>query len=175
MAKKILILGVVLIMCLSMFSGCNDGIKVKPVNNMIELHTWYFASGIPNNAIKVKHSDNDVNFICEVDKGRIWSYDTQEFGKNVVVKTDSTIYWDYFDEDEESNVSEALLEIVLKKNDNIIGYAVIEIESIENSLDFKANVLKSELFPKVSGQYQDISKEYVKAIVEKIKTDKGEK
>ena len=174
MAKKRLILGVALIMCLSLFAGCNEGIKEKSVNNMIELHTWYFTSGIPNNAIKVKHSDNDVDFICAVDKGRLWSYDTHEFRKNVAVKTSSTIYWDYFDMDEESEVSEAYLEIVLKKDDTIIGYAVIKIERIEKSFDYSAKVLKSVLFPKVSGQYQEVSEEYVKATIEKIKADKGD-
>ena len=175
MAKNRLIMGVALIICLSLFAGCNEGIKEKSVNNMIELHTWYFTSGLPNNAIKVKHSDNDVDFICAVDKGRLWRFDTHEFGKNATVKTGSTIYWDYFDEDEESEVSETYLEIVLKKNDIIIGYAVIHIERIQNSLDYSAKVLKSALFPKVSGQYQKVSEEYVKATIEKIKADNGDK
>lgn len=60
-----------MIMCLGFFVGCtDDSIKEESISDMIELHTWYFTSGVPNNAIKVKHMNN-TNFECIVDKGRL--------------------------------------------------------------------------------------------------------
>lgn len=172
MTKRIYLLGTLLSICLIIFSGCTGGLEEVADNNMIELHTWFFTSGVPNNAIKLNHTESDVNFICTVDKGRLWNYELHEFDKYLVVKTGSTIYWDSYDEDEEINKYDSVLEVVLKKDDRIIGYAIIEIESIKESLDYKANVLKSALFPKVNGQYQEVTEEYIKAKFEKLKNNK---
>lgn len=38
-------------------------------DEMIELHTWFFTSGIPNNAIVFKHTDENAKFECVVDLG----------------------------------------------------------------------------------------------------------
>ena len=57
---------------------------------MIELHTWFFTSGIPNNAIIFKHTDENAKFECVVDLGQFG------FGENgtksTTVKAGDTIY-----------------------------------------------------------------------------------
>jgi len=70
-------------------------------------------------------------------------------------------------------IRQAFVEIVLKIDNNIIGYAVVEIfktyQPDTNYSSFRARVLRSALFPKIDGEYQDVTQEYVKTIIERIK------
>ena len=67
-------------------------------------------------------------------------------------------------------IRQAFVEIVLKIDNNIIGYAVVEIYSAdEYGHEFMARVLKSALFPKIDGEYQNVTQEYVKTIIQRIK------
>ena len=65
---------------------------------------------------------------------------------------------------------QAFVEIILKFDNNIIGYAVVEIYTPDGyGQTFLARVLKSALFPKIDGEYQNVTQEYVKTIIERIK------
>ncbi len=67
-------------------------------------------------------------------------------------------------------VEEAFVEITLKIDENIVGYALVEIYPTgEPKLFFKAKTLKSAIFPQVEGEYQNISKDQVEQIMERIK------
>jgi len=79
----------------------------------------------------------------------------------------SPIYGFWVRDDE---IKQAFVEIILKIDNNIIGYTVIEIYSPDGyGIGFKARVLKSALFPEIDGKYQNVTKEHVKTIIEKIK------
>ena len=68
----------------------------------------------------------------------------------------------------------AFIEILLKSAENIIGYTVLEVFKKTKPIGpmvFDAIPLKSVLFPQVDGKYQEISEEYVKTAIERIKDD----
>lgn len=156
----------------SIFVGCGGGIKETATNDMIELHTWFFTSGLQNNAIKVKHPNKNAVFECTVDNEEL-QYDLQQHVKKTTVKSGDTFYWSPTDENGIIRIESAYIQIIVKIDDQIIGYAVIGINPVSsNSLDYSANVLNSSLFPKVYGPYQYITEEYVQSIIEKVKNDK---
>ena len=70
-------------------------------------------------------------------------------------------------------IKQAFVEIVLKIDNNIAGYAVVEIfetyQPDTNYSYFLARVLKSALFPKIDSEYQNVTQEYVKTVIERIK------
>ena len=176
MKKKIIAIGVVLIMMFSFAACAYKEFVEERTENMIELHTWFFTSGLLNNAIKVKNSDENAIFACSVDKGCFGAKNNAQAKKNLIIKSGETVYWSAFDLDTESKIMQAYVEIIVNVDDNIIGYAVIEINIIkENSLDYSANIIKSVLFPKIGGQYQNVSREHVKTMIEKIKMEKERK
>ena len=68
----------------------------------------------------------------------------------------------------------AFMEIVLREEEHIVGYAVIKISPIEDlgsELGYVSQLLRSVSFPKVDGQYQDISEEYVAEQIRRVKND----
>ena len=166
MVKKIITLWVALIMCLGLFNGCGkeDFVEVE-THDMIELHTWFFTSGMPNNAIVFKDTNKSTVFECSVDNGNLKASSTQ-YVKNLVAKPDDTIYWQT-----DATIEQAFIEIILKIEDNIVGYAVIEILQNNTSVDYKASVCKSALIPKVNDEYQNVTEKQVKTAIEKAKTN----
>ncbi len=154
-----------LIICLGFLAACSNSIKEKHVSDMIELHTWYFTSGISNNAIKVKYKDNTV-FECTVDKGGIGLSKSHE-SKSVTIGSGETIYWSPFDDEIATWADLAYIQIILKDEDQIIGYAVIEVKR-NPDWNYNAEILKSVVFPKINGQYQSITEAYVNTTIASI-------
>lgn len=132
----------------------------------IDLDSWYFTSGVPNNAIKVKYptEDEKVTFECKTNKGKFWW--GNEYVDKATIKQNDTIYW-HADSDIPCGDT-IYIDIIVKNDQNIIGYAVIEAEQTENSLEFTAKVLKTEIYPKINDKFQEITEEYVSKAIEKI-------
>jgi hypothetical protein len=69
----------------------------------------------------------------------------------------------------------AYINIVIQEEENIVGYAVVEISTndLENepAQTYSIKLLKSISFPKVNGEYQKITVEYVAAEMEQIKSE----
>ena len=173
MVKKLICIGVMLVMVFS-FVGCGNGFREKKTKDMIELHTWYITSGVPNNAIKLSYSDENAVFECIVDEGNFRT--GFQYSKNKSAKHGDTIYWVPWETDLDGEPTSAItqaertfVEIILKVDDNIIGYAVIKIERKGDSRSYNAKILKSALIPKVDGEYQNVTKEQIKNAIEKIK------
>ena len=128
-----------------------DGIAVP--------HYWAFTSGVENNRILLKHQNSNVVFECSVDNG------TLRGNSFVEARPNEYIAWN------SGGVhGNAYIDIVIKEEDNIIGYVVIEaVEKKDKSGFFSPRVLKSALFPQIDGQYQRISQQQVLALIDKVK------
>jgi hypothetical protein len=142
---------------------------IEAAAELVELSVWHFTSGIMNNRIKMIYPDANAVFCCTVNEGRFNPWAAGSYVQEKNVYSGETIYWQASGADIEG----AFVEIVLKKEENIIGYAVIEIYK-RTGVTHEAVVLKSVLFPPVSGKYQDVSEEYVKAAIEEIKNGNNE-
>lgn len=143
--------------------------RVDEVENMIEieLDTWFFTSGIPNNLLRVKYEDEDENvvFECLTNEGSFWW--NNEYTKKVVAKPNEELSWQCPINGPDSNEN-IYIDIILKRENNIIGYAVIEINQIEG-YDYSAQVIKTGVFPRVNENYQDITEQYVSDVIANAK------
>ena len=135
-----------------------------------------FINSAPN-WLRMKYSDENAVFSFTVDNGCVWAYSSlpnDDWVKNLRILSGEFIYWNAYEVEDDQilydvKVNNAFIEIVLKSDDYIIGYAVIEIHKSPNGGTFVATVLKSVLFPQIDGEYQDVSEEYVKDAIEEIK------
>ncbi len=163
---SVLIVGVILILGLVAMCGCNDKI-VEKNEEIVELNSWFFTSGIPNNAIKLKHPEENVKFELKADNGVFWIVDTQEYLQMATVNNGDTVYWHLADNDKQFEIT--YVDIIAKIDDNVVGYAVVKIFKDNNSSDYEAELLKSVVFPRVGGEYQQVTQDQVD---ERIQTAK---
>ncbi len=145
------------------FSSCGNALDERS-ENLVELNSWYFTSGIPNNAIKVKHYEENAKFELHVDNGEFWVVNCQEYLQTATVDNGDTVYWHLNQDDREIKI--AYVDIIAKLDDYIVGYAVVKISQEDNTLNFRAEIIKSAVFPKVGDKYQKVSS---KQVQEKIK------
>ena len=145
--------------CIGMV-GCKDYVEYENVD-MVEFNTWYFTSGVPNNIIVLKNpGEKNCVFECTGDEGYY------RFGETEIIESEGQIRW-CFSEDFNGK---SFMEIVVKKEENIIGYALVEIVDSDNNLfRLKPNVVKQAVFPKIFGIYQDITEEKMNSIFEELK------
>jgi hypothetical protein len=137
--------------------GGEDMVKLLP--------SW---SSIPQKgAFTVDYSDIDAVFECGVDNGQFGF--AQDSPKTLFVMPGATVYWQ---PDPGGETKEAFIEIILRSNDNITGYALIGIEQYRgrNPTDYGAAVIRTVLFPQTGGEYQKINEEYVYAVFKKVKS-----
>lgn len=120
------------------------------------------------NPIALKYMDENAVFECTVDIGYIVLLgDPTQYVKNTHLKPYAGLCWM---PENGMKAERAFVDIILKNDGNIIGYAVIEIYP-NNPLGstFLARTLKSAFFPKVDGKFQNVAENQVKTIIEKIK------
>lgn len=111
------------------------------------------------------------------------NWDNAFWGKHGVGENGETIHWMgdelYFDRDPKISLEEAIekvgrihLDIIIKADGNIVGYAVLEMICTNlNLCIFNAVLVDSKFYPKVDGAFQNVAEEYVREqIAEKMKT-----
>ena len=103
--------------------------------------------------------DENIVFMCSVDRG-VFSKDSSLF-KNLNVHSGESVRWIGQERlGDLSHVNEAFVEIILKLEQNIVGYAVVWCRGSHGF------AIKSVLFPQIDGKYQNVSEEYVKTVFE---------
>lgn len=172
--KKLILIMIILTIIFGAFTftGCEKKEFVEiETNNIIELHTWHFTSGVPNNAIRIKYNNENVEFECSVEKGQLWSYELQKNVKKIILKSNDTVYWQVWEEGMEGIIENTFIDIILKINNRTIGYVVIEVLQI-NPINYSPNVLKSVLLPKINGKYQNVTEIQIRKAIEKVKENR---
>ena len=153
-----------------------EGIEV-PVN-----HSWSLAmSSRPGIPLKLSAPEHpDTMFEVSVDGGELLLWDSGKIiylGSSYGAENDSTVYWTSMtrtgDGDfEPYSESEVYVTIVIREDKNIVGYAVVKIDTDgpedDPSQTYYATLLKSVSFPKVNGEYQKITADYVAAEMEQV-------
>jgi hypothetical protein len=67
--------------------------------------------------------------------------------------------------------NQVFVDVILRADNHIIGYAVIEILHVATSrfgYSYHTCMLKSVSFPKVEGEYQKVSEKYVKEQIQLV-------
>jgi hypothetical protein len=156
-------------------------------------------SNVQHAEVIMTYPDENVVFDCNADKGvltanRTPMNDLKDTAKNVSILPGEYLWlndvekmkyirWHNCEIGEDGSVHyldlypdySDFIEIVLKREENIIGYAVVKVFYVQSDIAYNADLLKSVLFLQAGGEYQDVTEEYVKAAIEKVKTEnKGE-
>jgi hypothetical protein len=150
-------------------------------DDMVEfsIPRWNIAASSLNSGIKIKYSGEDAVFEGAVEKGYFitWDQTLEVYVKEVTVKPGSTIYW--HPSLKHSKPEQDFVSIILKTEGKITGYAVVGINAVVSDTTvpygthfrYELKLLHSALIPKVDGEYQNVSEEYVRAEIEKVKAE----
>ena len=154
----------------------------------IELPTdykWSLAmSSRPGLPLKLSATEyDDLSFEVSVDGGALLLWEGNKItylGSSFNTGNDTTVYWTNLSQTGENDFERymgttAYINIVIHEEEKIVGYAVVEISTndLENepAQTYSIKLLKSISFPKVNGEYQKITAEYVAAEMEQIKSE----
>lgn len=144
----------------------NGAVSIDGIVGMVQLDTWMFTSGIPNNAITVKYAgveSEKASFDITVDSGSLWH--NNDYEKSVSVTPGTTVYWHSVDD---ADTQKAYIKITLWVEEHIAGYAVIAVRKDGSSLDYRAELSKCAVFPKLDGAYQDITQEQADGLIAEV-------
>ncbi len=128
-------------------------------------------------AIECSYQKDNVEFSAHACDG---SFFTQEKKLETVSECDSTmsmenesvLSWVCFPAEDGPwwNGTKTFVEITMLQEQNIIGYAVVQIEREDDLQEYSAQVIKCVEFPrKINGEYQKVSEEQIKAAMEDAK------
>ena len=90
--------------------------------------------------------------------------------KNNVVREQEVVYFSFF---KPENVSEtSFLDIIVKKNNIIIGYCIVKMEyNVNGNFAYKATLMKGASFVYITDQYQSVSDNIIEKILEESKKE----
>ena len=134
--------------------------------------------GIPLNLSAPGYQN--TTFEVSVDGGELllWEDNTiKHLPTPFYVENGTTIYWSSLSQTASGSVeimedSQAYMDIIIREDTSIVGYAVVKIEldsATECPCTYYATLVKSVSFPKVNGSYQNITYEYVRREMEQLK------
>lgn len=167
--KKVLVILCGFLVCFGALGGCKDenNIVERDVEEIVQLENWFFSSGIPNYIIRFIYNNENTVFHCCVERGAFWVKDSQKYEKETTINAGDCLYWNPIALN--SDVKEIYVDIIMKENENFVGYVIIKIEKIDETGDYRAEVVKSTVFPKIEGKYQPITEAQVRKKIKKIK------
>lgn len=156
-----------------------EGIEV-PVN-----YNWNPAmSSRPGIPLKLSTPEYpDMIFEISVGGGELLLWEADKIihvGSSYNAENNTTVYWTSMTQTGEGDLepymeSEVYINIVIREEKNIVGYAVVEIYKDEpgddSSQTYYAKLLKSVSFPKVNEEYQKVTAEYVASAMEQVKNE----
>lgn len=91
----------------------------------------------------------------------------------VEIKAGETIYWQMIDQQSlEQKDDVHFVDVVIREQNHIVDYAVIKIAARTSEMGGKvydASIVKNAEFPKVDGEYQAVSEEYVNKRISEAK------
>lgn len=145
----------------------NDIIEVANDSYITLYEKDFRPSGVPGMPIFFNHLDKiyEYHLIIDENANFIINGKKENFvsGKEVV----------YFVFIVPENISEtSFLDIIVKKNNIIIGYCIVKMEyNIKGNFTYKATLMKSASFVYINGQYQWVSDNSIKKILEESKKE----
>lgn len=176
--SKIFLLFGAFLFC-TMFTACsankNDFIP-KNDSSIVEFPVQSYNatySSIPG--LPIKLTLDDAVFECTIDMG---SFSYNELISHQSISSGETVFWcPTYNENGKASATRnyvtcnnGYVDIIIKKEEHIVGYVVVYVYGDENNFAFYPEVLASVVFPKKMGKYQDVTEEYV---LEQIKNEKS--
>ena len=183
--KKVtfIILFYLLFFCLS---GCNNNINEEQKNKIIEEETSeiveymvpFFGYDLNYGAMPVFLKDNSAKYSYDLlsYNGYVTTSEIGTLHENLTdIKNAHWVGWNpgYKDIENEVYFDKAYFVIIQKELDNIVGYVIIRlIQDDDVYFAYYSEIMKSVFFPKVDGNFQEVTLDYVKEMVGKVNEDK---
>ncbi len=169
--QKLLCFFLVIPMFVFLFACTSEnelGIREKKNKDMVKLNFGpVIISYSLSNGITLTGEEGS-EFVCttssqDPEKEGVFLLDTLSDGNpSVTVASGTTIYW-FCNPFAVSEVT--WLEFINQKDSQIIGYAVVRVETNADQGFYKPEVVKAVAFPKVGGKYQAITDEQVNQLI----------
>ena len=157
------------------------------VNSLIDF-SWNFGlSRYPGLPIELLFESDDflsdeITFEVSVSNGKyfVWGEHTAfrflYLPSEFVLRNDTVIYWSPAVDDEYllPEFDHIYTNIVIRCGDHIVGYAMIRYDRSSDpalSDTFEPFLVESIMFPKINGEYQNISYEYVRSIFNELERE----
>lgn len=143
------------------------------VDDMVDCSKFFYFvgrswTGYP---ITLDYANENAVFICTVETGVFGWRPPSDEARRVEVKPGNGFWWNPVGIAE---VKPVYVNIILKLDNTILGYALIELyPSDANGFSFFARTVKSALFPKIDGEYQNITEPQVNMLINKAKAGVG--
>ncbi|MDD4540805.1 MAG: hypothetical protein PHR78_01360 [Eubacteriales bacterium] len=136
------------------------------------------APGLPIKLSWPEEGDN-VEFDISTERGSFLALASNNWyqrWQKQSVANESTLYWINRSADNDDYVIKGndFIKIITREDDHLLGYAVIRIDSTEETENafYKPLLLKSVFFPKVEGEYQNVTEEYVQSKIRELTTER---
>lgn len=142
-------------------------------SGMVECSEFHFESvrSSPGTPIVLNYNNSEAIFECSVNSGLFYLLNVVD-ENNIEVAPGGSFWWIPSEDSFNSN-NRIFVDVVLKLDNKIIGYAVIELYSSDSTrLNFFARTIKASLFPIINGEYQTVTAIQVNSIINKIKDQK---
>ena len=170
------------IMLCASFSACSFvnefGLRELKETDMIAFDSWGNTlnfSTIEVNKI-ILSGETGSEFICstsscDIQKEGKFLLDTHVGNTSVTVPSGSTIYWSYrYNADGGmlyAQNEQIWLEFINQKDSHIVGYAVVRVDKVADYC-YEPTVVRSAIFPKDDGEYQEITTEQVMQLIKNV-------
>lgn len=166
--------------CFTLTDDSMEEIELKESILLPREADWTMAINVvPGLPLELSYPDEYVNFTVRTSDGVLRSNingESKFYGKEVELPNNSTIYWNNLSNNNENvllfNIT-SYLDIIIRSNEHIVGYAVIKIYPITEFKQghvYSAKMLKSVSFPKVDGEHQNISLDFIESEILNIKS-----
>lgn len=166
--------------CFTLTDDSMEEIELKESILLPREADWTMAINVvPGLPLELSYPDEYVNFTVRTSDGVFRNNvngESKFYGKEVELPNNSTIYWNNLSDNNENellfNIT-SYLDIIIRSNEHIVGYAVIKIYPITEFKQghvYSAKMLKSVSFPKVDGEYQNISLDFIESEILNIKS-----
>ena len=143
----------------------NDIIEVTDDSYITLYEKEFRPSGVPGMPIFFNHIDDVYEYHLIIDESSNFIVNGK---KNNVVREQEVVYFSFF---KPENVSEtSFLDIIVKKNNIIIGYCIVKMEyNVNGNFAYKATLMKGASFVCINDQYQSVSDNIIEKILEESK------
>ena len=162
MTKKLVIMGLVMIMVLCLFGGCNpDKIIEEEAMDMVDCSLFRYSDSMDwtGEPITLYYDDDSATIECSVEVGCLL-LTGPVYSKKATLKPGHGFYWQKNVSDE---IEQAYIDLVWKVGEHIVGYAVVEIyhDTAVTAYVYRARRIKCVSYPKIDGEYQSITQEQI--------------
>ena len=142
----------------------DDNYVETNIDNMLELNTWYFTSGFPNNLITVYYENDEASIEMIADDG----YFLSNGESKVIIEPNATVSWN--PDVTDSSKTKTFICVMVTVDTNIVAYAVVGVYRQDGSwYNANAAILKSVFIENRSENSNIVSREYVNSLLETLK------